>query len=100
MRRIVSVVAILLSLVIFSSFVYSISINDDLNLDIGIHFIRPESKYIFPSESKEHFLSVDSVNFIACIEEDSKPSAFLVCLDNICTCRKVHDETKQCDHLF
>ncbi len=55
---------------------------DAVGLDIGVHFIRPESKYVTPTDAKPHYLSVDAVNFIACIDAESSPRAFFICSDN------------------
>ncbi|MCA9478554.1 MAG: hypothetical protein KC535_05395 [Nanoarchaeota archaeon] len=51
-------------------------------LDIGVHFIRPESKYVTPNSGKPHYLNVDAINFIACIDAQSDPRAFVICSDN------------------
>ena len=55
---------------------------DTVGLDLGVHFIRPESKYVTPNSGKPHYLSVDAVNFIACIEAEVTPRAFAICSDN------------------
>lgn len=55
---------------------------DDLVLDSGIQFIRSDSSYVTQTPVKPHFLSVDSVNFIACTDESDIPKGYIVCLDN------------------
>lgn len=55
---------------------------DTVGLDIGVHFIRPDSKYVTPTNTKPHYLSVDGVNFIACIDAQSTPRGFFICSDN------------------
>jgi len=55
---------------------------DDVLLDQGIHFIRPESKYVDATTAKPHYLSVDTVSFVACLGDGEEPKGYIVCLDN------------------
>lgn len=72
----------LLSLTVVSADLPTPEELDTVGLDIGVHFIRPESKYVTPTNANPHYLSVDGVNFIACIDAESSARAFVICSDN------------------